>query len=282
MAAIHAFRFHKILVIDPDTFLQALLAQAGVLIVKNPELYRDDLVNHSGQLTIVATTDMWKTFADSIHIKNEAFKHLLNLRFSTTTDESMTVRYGMIAATFSPYHEYLFTECGVRGISVRGNAEDWLTLKASLDSGLGFLDKTSGQDNGATGAVLEWITGTKSIIDRCAELLTLDGTATKQSMEIVKWWRSFVSEDSRSGGPFVDGHITKMMLIDSKGKLIDKIHNKKLVTDMIPTEQLSITVKFDDGPRKYLVGNVFSMSDNDAECIVTPKIQKMKTAYCNK
>jgi hypothetical protein len=282
-AAVQAFRFHKILVMNPDTFLHALLAQVGVLITKHPELFRDDLVNHSGQLHITANdeSDMWKMFADHIDVKNEAFKTLLNLKFSTTTDELMVVRYGMIAATFSPYYQYYCTECGLRGVRVQGNTEDWLTLKASLDGGLGFLNKINIQDNSRAAnadTVLEWIADTKLIIDRCVELLTLDETVTKQSTEIVEWWRGFVTEEGRSGGPFIGGHMTGMMLINNKGELIDRRRNRNLVTQEVPTEQLFVTVKFRggprDGPRKYLVGNVFTMSDDDTECITTPKIQE--------
>lgn len=268
-AALHAFRFHKNLVLNPDSFLHALIVQASSLIISNPELYRADLVNHSDQLTltVIGEIDMWKKFAAAIDIKNEAFKTLMNLKFSTSTEKSMVARYCTIAATFSPYYNYCVTECGLRGIYIEGNTRDWLQLRDSLD-GFGFLSKIH-QSDATPNPVLEWITDSKSIVDYCIE------TLGNSMLDPVDIWKGFVTEKGISGGPFIGGHMAKMMLIDHKGNLIDR-NCKNLATYQIPNEQLSVTVNFDHGPRKYLVGNNFYMSNDDTDCITYPDIREAK------
>lgn len=274
-AAIHAFRFHKNLVIDPDIFLNTLIAQAGVLITQFAELYRADLVNHVGKHTVRVTnpSSMWKEFAEMIDIKNEEFKKLLNLKFSTTTDDVMNVRYCLVAATFAPYYRYICTECGLRGVRVEGTDDDWHRLKESLDA-FGFLSKIHQnlRDDAAAAEpnpVLEWISDTKQIADRCLAVLA-DNKETL--VETTEWWKGFVTENGRSGGPYIGGHIAKMMLVDQKGDLIDR-KRKELKAFEVPNEQLLVTVEFIDGPREYLAGNFFRMSNNDQDCITEPAVK---------
>lgn len=269
-AGIHAFSFHKNLVINPDAFLQALIAQASVLITKDPELFRGDLVNHTGKknITIEGAPRMWERFVDNIHIENESFKKLLNLKFSTTTDDVMTSRYALIVATFAPYYNYCVTECGLRGVRVEGTVDDWLMLKASL-GGFGFLSKihkNCGSDE--PNPVIEWINDTESVVGRCIELLNHKDPST----EMVDYWKGFVTRNNRSGGPYIGGHIAKMMLINGNGKLYDR-QRKVVTTVTLPKEQLSVTIEFEDGPREYLVGNFFRMSFDDEECITEPGVR---------
>ena len=286
MATLHAFRFHKNLKLSPDAFITMIISQVSRIIQLNSEDYRSYLVSHEkGKIEIhlegSVNSKMFKSFVDYMepHIVNKPFLSFLQQKFSTTTFDLMSVRYAMMMGSFQSYFTYSVTECGIRAIEVEGLKTDWLMLKDQLQN-LAFLHKNSASDKVAV-TVKKWIMYLDSCIDRIIEIYDINDklNSMKLRSSAINWWNDFVNEENRSGGPYISGHMAKLILITSDGNMKPFFENdadnerRCITTSDVPRECVKLPMRINGKDAVYICGNFYKLQDNDETVSVTPAVE---------
>lgn len=200
-AATHAFSQHLPFSFSPD-HVWALIAQGfAIHIAENPDL-GVKLVGHAGKTTLRVRKDelidpdradaAWREGLGELvkqmeaHISKALVRSLCE-DFSTTGEIERTVFRAVSMSAFQHHFQYeLITLCGLPEVTIEGTPGDWEALyrraraltKYGLDWWWEVLEPV----------LRELVNASKGMPDR-------------------DYWRSFVKEDSESGGPYWTGWI---------------------------------------------------------------------------
>lgn len=285
MGALHAFRFHKNLIISPDAFITMIISQVAKLIQLNVEDFQNHLVKHKGQMNIhlqtCVDTTMFESFVNYMepHIKDKSFLNFMQQKFSTTTSTLMSVRYAMLMGTFQSYFTYSVTECGIRAIQIEGIKDDWLMLKENLYA-LAFLHKNVASEEVAV-TTKKWIKYLDSCIDRVIEIYDISDNKNSPKIreDAINWWNDFINERNGSGGPYISGHMSRLIIIKSDGSLEhleenDENNQKRwLTTADVPRECVKLPIKINEKHATYICGNFYKLHDQDETVHITPAVE---------
>ncbi|MBP5709338.1 MAG: DUF4419 domain-containing protein [Bacteroidales bacterium] len=143
-----AFAEHRPVVISPDMIWLLICQGFSQHINKNPEAFRDRLVDHEGREQLVVninrldcpTQEDWSNiiegFSKQIEKKTKGSIASTLLSDFTTTGVAERVASGItLLDTVKPYFEYILTHCicGIPYITLNGTPEDWEKIIANVE-----------------------------------------------------------------------------------------------------------------------------------------------------
>lgn len=198
---LEAYNCHLPLYIDPKVVWITIVNQVCLLMEHHPEELRSKFVTFKGKMQVALTgmsiqTDptTGRINLDEIapklldvvrdNVLDEKFIDWVCTRFSTTTDDDMTVMQLMMLGSVKHYFNYSVTDCGLPEIIVQGTLEDWCRIKLNLDKLLEF-DEILPQYG-----IDVWYNELKSLVDRFIDV--------KNNTIDTVFWSNFV--DSRTPG----------------------------------------------------------------------------------
>ena len=148
-AVLEAYNHHWNLKVSPDDFWIPVAVRIGSKIndVAKSNKVRDFFVDFDGKKEIVIYTGagtiynvdyvwLFDQFSEKIkeNIKKDEYTELMTSNFSTTTPVSRIASQINIMASLQEYFEYtIVLSCGIKGIEMLGNLEDWQQLIKKID-----------------------------------------------------------------------------------------------------------------------------------------------------
>jgi len=148
-AVLEAYNHHWNLKISPDDFWIPVAIRIGSKInnVAKSNKVRDFFVDFDGkkeiaiytdQTTIYGVDNVWllEQFSEKIkeNIKKDEYTELMTSNFSTTTPVSKIASQINIMASLQEYFEFrMVLSCGIKGVEMLGNLEDWQQLVKKID-----------------------------------------------------------------------------------------------------------------------------------------------------
>jgi len=150
-AVLEAYNHHWNLKISPDDFWIPVAIRIGSKInnVAKSNKVRDFFVDFDGKKEIAIDTDkngqtiygvdyvwLFEQFSEKIkeNIKKDEYTELMTSNFSTTTPVSKIASQINIMASLQEYFEFrMVLCCGIKGVEMLGNLEDWQQLVKKID-----------------------------------------------------------------------------------------------------------------------------------------------------
>lgn len=210
--AVTAFAEHRPLALSPDDFWTLILQGVSLHLNANPDL-RGLMVSFEGKQTIKVyrdheprNGDEWNAIISEMASQARSctdHPHLFTVDFSTSDDIDRAVRDMTILDCLKSFFSYeLHTLCGVPYYIVEGTVEDWRKILDAFHQISNLLDLQFWEE-------------------RLAPLLThiihfLEGHEPSK-----EFWDEFVKTSDGSGGPYIDGHILRLIpyLKSSRGEI---------------------------------------------------------------
>lgn len=201
-----SFADHIPLVLTPDAIWTTIAQSVANHINIYSDKLRSKLVDWQGKREILVERDDfvkgnpdndWESVFGEFSKKIEEsvgdrVHGYVNNRFSTTSDLEAVAHAVTVMDAFKSYFKYTVgTMCGIPRITLEGTHEDWTQLLESVNQ----LEKLDSYLN-------VWLDHVKVIATKFAD--------ASQGIVDTEWWNSFFKLDNISGGPFINGHITKL------------------------------------------------------------------------
>ncbi|KAI9794443.1 MAG: hypothetical protein M1816_005513 [Peltula sp. TS41687] len=219
-ACLDAYNNHHHLTLRPDDIWIAILAQFGLYIDAHSERFRAHFVGHADKEHLVVegwgdrhTMDFRALARRMTELVEKRVKHpellrWMSLDFSTTTDDDRIVASIMVMATLRTYYSYeICLLCGLPGVTLEGERDDWVRLADNIEPLLGFQD-----DHLKT-----WHGLLKPVLTRfVASFDQPDSDAIKDFWQNIAHYRS-----GGSGSPTISGWLSAFCLFDKDGNVID-------------------------------------------------------------
>lgn len=200
----HSFATHRPIEISPDHIWLVLVQGFAAHVNNHSEELRDKFVSHTGQLSLIVRRDDFKKgkidnpwdevfeeFCDQIekHV-GEGTVNLVTAKFSTTTPTVQAAFELTLMDALGHYFSYeVHSLCGIPSITLEGTTQDWKELKERAMQ----FEKYG----------LKWWT------DELAPILEEFINASEGRVN-TEFWNSMYKANSRSGGPYVTGWISKL------------------------------------------------------------------------
>jgi hypothetical protein len=202
-AAFTAFSDHYPLVLTPDA-IWLLIAQGFAQHINNhAERLRHRCVSHQGKMTIKVRRDsfvkgnaenpwpeVFTEFSGAVRDNTVPGVHRLIVpRFSTTGAIEQAAAEITMMDAMKAFFEYEFhTMCGIPRITIEGTLADWVEIRERAIALAEFN--------------LSW--WTKELVPVLDQFVAAMGGNPN-----IKWWEGFFKESDASGGPYIQGHITR-------------------------------------------------------------------------
>jgi hypothetical protein len=199
----YAFSDHRPIEITPDHIWMLIAQGFSYHVAENSEQLRSKFVGHAEKEMIEVRNDRLKK-GDSDSPWEETFPlfykeiekrvgekvvKLIGDGFSTTTKtEEMAFQITLMDSMKSYFDYRVSSFCGIPSITLKGSVEDWLNI----------LDRT----NQLREYDLDWW------IDEIIPILN-EFVYTAEGSKSVYFWNSMYKYESQSGGPHINGWITK-------------------------------------------------------------------------
>ena len=148
-AVFEAYNHHWNLKVSPDDFWIPVAVRIGSKInnVAKSNKVRDFFVDFEGKKKISVETDadtiygvdyvwLFEKFSEKIkeNIKKDKYNELMTSNFSTTTPVSKIASQINIMASLQEFFEFrMVLGCGIKGVEMLGNLEDWQQLIMKID-----------------------------------------------------------------------------------------------------------------------------------------------------
>ena len=197
-----AFADHRHMILDPDTVWLTIEKGLAIHITENAEELRQQFVKFDGKKTIEIQRNNfikggvndWESCFDEFSEKigeeiGENKRELIVGNFSTTNKLQRVTSEIMLMEAMSKYFSYACsTACAIPLVTLEGTVEDWENIRdrtrALSEFGLSW-----------------WTDELLPVLDQL--VLTAKGKPD------LDFWVSWYKEGGGSGGPFIDGHVTK-------------------------------------------------------------------------
>lgn len=202
-AANLAYSFHYPLTITPDVIWLLIAQGFAQHINQNAERFRSRFVQHEGKRIIRVERDgfvkgsplndwegVFSEFSDKIkEIVGEERHSLVVQNFSTTGILEKAAFEVTLMDALQAYFDYrVSTRCGIPYYNIVGEVDDWVRLR---DAAMRLSEFD-----------LEWwIRPLTALLDEF--IRAAQGNSSD-------YWESFFKMNNKSGGPFIDGHITAL------------------------------------------------------------------------
>ena len=204
MALHHAFDGHRPLAISPDHIWLLICQGFAAHVNANAEGLRHRVVSFAGKQRIEvrrhefvkgAMENPWEEvlpeFVQKIGEHVGPAADLLTPRFSTTGVVETAACQITLMDAMKPYFEYGFASgCGIPSVTLGGTPADWEAVQDRAEAFRPFD--------------LDWW------LDPLAEVLDQFRSAAAGQAE-ARWWRSFYKLNHHSGGPYINGHVLKLL-----------------------------------------------------------------------
>ena len=240
---VRAYAEHRPLVLSPD-MVWLLVSQGFARYVNaHAEQLRDQIVSHTGKMTLVVQSDKellsddadWpKMMADFTAQINDATKDdiakTITADFTTTGVTERITSQITLMETMKNYFDYVvhYLACGIPSITLTGTPQDWQKV----------LEKT--QQLGKYG-VGKWIKELRPILKEFVK--------ASEGMADQAFWQSMVKKgrvDKLAGGGCVSGKPTKLdgwilkFFPDENGQTLDKVPH----THKMPAERVYVDFRY--------------------------------------
>ena len=204
-AVLEAYNHHWNLKVSPDDFWIPIAVRISSKIndaAKNIKV-RDFFVNFEGKKEIVIRTNarsiydvdyiwLFDQFSEIIkeNIKKDEYIELMTSNFSTTTPVSKIASQINIMSSLQEYFEYtMTTRCGIKGVEMLGNLEDWKQLVEKIDKLTELLSPLEVELG-----ISKWLKDVRMIYVKLVE--------TFENNPDQDWWSRIISKvPFGSGGP---------------------------------------------------------------------------------
>jgi len=235
ITALHtAYQSHYALSLSVSDFIILIGQGLGAHINEHAEKLRKHFVDHQGQETIEIFRDEfvmgqqndWSTvfgeFASQIkqRVKTDVYDVIIDDTSVATATTRIVSEITLMEAMKRFFRYKVSTCCGIPQITLEGTPEDWQKLKDKVHK-LVEMDK----DN-----CLElkwWLDQLVPVIDQICET----GITRKPD---VKFWSNIYKYNGGSGGPSINGWITKFFPYLANG--VNEFSGSSLTTNRIPKQ----------------------------------------------
>ena len=196
-AVMEAYNHHWNLKVCPDDFWIPVAVRIGSKInnLAKSNKVRDFFVDFSGKKKIVIDTDansiynvdyvwVFDQFSEKIkeNIKKDEYTELMTSNFSTTTPVSKIASQINIMASLQEYFEYrVVLCCGIKGIEMLGELEDWQQLIKKIDKLTELLSPLTEVLN-----ISEWLKHVRMVFVKLVE--------TFERNPDQDWWSRIISK----------------------------------------------------------------------------------------
>ena len=227
---LHCYDKHLPVCITPDMIKYQILLGFGKITTNNPEKYKEFFTDSLNKIQISVRDDNFvlghpendwprviETFVQKIKdtIKDPCLFEYIQYKFSTTSAVNTVCNNIATLDAVSPYFECSFQSCcGFPQVELQGTVDDWLALKE-------FTLKLG--EHG----MAWWTDPLQVLLDGFVE--TARGNIDKQ------FWNSLVKYSGMSGGPFLTGHLCRLIPIH-QGQEVDWSKDESLIVHEINTD----------------------------------------------
>jgi len=200
-----AYEGHRPLVLSPDMVWLTIAQGIATHVNENSEKLRKQFVKHDGKEKIEVRRDEfikgspdneWENaleeFSEKIKEKMVPTAHKdITASFSTTGLVERTAYNICLMDTVKSYFDYgLKTMCGIPQVIIEGTDDDWIMIRDKVHS----LKNAYGLSWWFSGVLIP-------VIDEMVEsIINEDGS----------FWQEWYKPNGGSGGPYIQGHITKL------------------------------------------------------------------------